>query len=117
LVALDARLDQLAALQPNWDGQGAAPIDAALIRAVREWGPGMPGWAFAPPPAVVPLSSGTVQLEWRRDGRLLELEFEATDRIHFLRWDPPHGIEDENTIPVGARDRAERLLAWVCNGG
>ena len=73
LVALDARLDQVAGLSSNWDGQGASSIDPALIRAVRTWGPTMPGWAFAPPPAVVPLSSGTVQLEWRIGGRLLEL--------------------------------------------
>jgi hypothetical protein len=117
LVALDARLDQVAALKPNWDGQGAAPIDMALLRAVRSWGPTMPGWAFAPSPAVVPLSTGTVQLEWRRESRLLELEFETPDRIHFLRYDPPRGIEDEDTMPVADRDRAERLLAWVSNGG
>lgn len=117
LVALDARLDQIAALGSNWDGQGAASVDPAMIRAVRSWGPTMPGWAFASPPAVVPLSTGAVQLEWRCDGRLLELEFEAPDRIHYLRWDPPGGIEDEDTIPVADRASAERLLAWVSNVG
>ncbi len=117
LVALDARLDQVAALASNWDGHGAAPVDPELIRAVRSWGPTMPGWAFAPPPAVVPLSSGAVQLEWRSGDRLLELEFETPDRIHFLRWDPPHSVDDEDTTPIADRDRVERLIAWVSNGG
>jgi hypothetical protein len=116
LVALDARLDQLAALSANWDGYNAPPIDPALIRAVREWGPTMPGWSFAPPPAVVPLSSGAMQLEWRSGDKLLELEFESPDRIHFLRWNPGHGIEDEDTFPVADRSRAESLIAWVMSG-
>src|SRR5690349_16223318 len=93
LVALDARLDQVAALEMNWDGHGAPPVDRALLTAVRAWGQDMPGWAFAPPPAVVPLSSGAVQLEWRCADRLLELEFETPDQLHFLRWQPARGIE------------------------
>lgn len=117
LVALDARLDQVAALGSNWDGHGAGPVNPELIRAVRAWGPTMPGWAFALPPAVVPLSSGALQLEWRNGNRLLELEFESPDRIHFLRWDPSRGIEDEDTLPAGNRDRVERLIAWVIHGG
>jgi hypothetical protein len=116
LVTLDARLDQLAALPENWDGHGAARVDPDVIRAVREWGPGVPGWAFAPAPAVVPLSSGAVQLEWRSGTRLLELEFESPGRVHFLRWDPANGVEDEDTFPVADRARAEALIAWAVAG-
>lgn len=116
LVALDARLDQVAALHPNWDGYNAAPVDPALVQAIREWGAAMPGWAFAPPPAVVPLSSGSIQLEWRTGSKLLELEFESPTRIHFLRWDPPGSVEDEDSFPTTDRARAESLVAWATTG-
>ena len=113
LVALDAQLDQVAALRPNWDGHGAPAIDPDRVAAVRAWGQTMPGWAFAPAPSAVPLSSGAVQLEWHDGGRVLELEFETQDTIHFLRWGPANGVEDEDTFPVADRARAERLIAWV----
>ena len=115
-VALDARLDQIAALEPNWDGRGAPAVDRALLRAVRAWSQDMPGWAFAPPPAVVPLSSGGVQLEWRCADRLLELEFETPDRLHFLRWHPASGTVEEDTFPATDRNRAEQLIGWVSHG-
>ncbi len=117
LVALDARLDQIAALEPNWDGRGAPPVDRALLRAVRAWSQDLPGWAFATPPAVVPLSSGGLQLEWRFADRLLELEFETSDQLHFLRWHPARGIDEEDTFPATDRSRAEQLVAWVTHGG
>ena len=117
LVALDARLDQIAALEPNWDGRGAPPVDRALLRAVRAWSQDMPGWAFATPPAVVPLSSGGLQLEWRFADRLLELEFETSDQLHFLRWHPAREIDEEDTFPATDRSRAEQLVAWVTHGG
>lgn len=116
LVALDARLDQIAALEPNWDGHGAPAVEGALLRAVRAWGQSMPGWAFAPPPAVVPLSSGGVQLEWRAADRLLELEFETPELLHFLRWQPARGIEEEDTFPATDRTRAEQLVGWAAHG-
>ena len=116
LVTLDARLDQIAALEPNWDGRGAPAVDRGLIRAVRAWDQDMPGWAFAPPPAVVPLASGGLQLEWRRADRLLELEFETPDQLHFLRWHPARAVEEEDTFPATDRNRAEGLIAWVTHG-
>lgn len=116
LVALDARLDQVAALEPNWDGRGAPAVSPAALDAVRAWGRDMPGWAFAPAPAVVPLASGAVQLEWRCADRLLELEFETPALLHFLRWHPASGTEDEDTFPASDRARAEELVAWVLNG-
>lgn len=116
IASLDARLDQLAALPAGWDGHGAPPVDPAILAAVREWGQAMPGWAFAPAPAVVPLSSGAVQLEWHVGPRVLELEFETPDTIHFLRWDPAGGVQDEDTIPAGDRSGAEGLIRWVRTG-
>lgn len=116
IAALDARLDQVAALGPDWDGHGAPPINPAVPRAVRDWGQAMPGWAFAPAPAVVPLSSGGLQLEWHVGPRILELEFESPETIHYLRWDPGHGVQDEDAYPAGDRSRSEELIGWVRGG-
>jgi hypothetical protein len=116
LNALAARLDQIAALRPNWDGYGAPPIDPSVLRAVRGWGRRMPGWALTPAPAVVPLSSGAVQLEWHYGSRILELEFETPDHIHYLRWEPGAGVEDEDTFPAQDRMKAEELIGWASGG-
>lgn len=116
LVALDAGLDQVSALAPNWDGHGASAIEPESVRAVRAWGQAMPGWAFAPAPAVVPLSSGVVQLEWHVGSRILELEFESPEVVHFLRWDPVHGVQDEDAFPARDRTRSAELIAWVRGG-
>lgn len=113
IASLDARLDQLAALPADWDGHGAPPVDPAILTAVRDWGQAMPGWALAPAPAVVPLSSGTVQLEWHVGPRVLELEFETANVIHYLRWDPAGGVQDEETISAGDCARSEGLIRWV----
>lgn len=113
VAALDARLDQLAALPPDWDGHAAPAVDPDTLAAVRAWAVGMPGWALAPAPAAVPLSSGAVQLEWHAGGRVLELEWEPPDMIHFLRWDPAAGVEDEGVFPAADRRRAEELIGWA----
>lgn len=116
LVALDAGLDQAAALGPDWDGHGSPPVDPAVVRAVRAWGRAMPGWALAPAPAVVPLSSGGLQLEWHDGPRVLELEFEGPAAIHYLKWDPASGVEDEGTFPAADRARSEESIGWVRGG-
>lgn len=116
IAALDARLDQVAVLGPDWDGHGTPPIDPAVLRAVRDWGQSMPGWVFAPAPAVVPLSSGGLQLEWHVGPRILELEFGSPEAIHYLRWDPENGVQDEDTYPTGDRTRSEELIGWVRDG-
>src|SRR4051794_29266174 len=93
-----AQLDEVAYLSPSWDGADAPPPRADILAAVRQWVGQLPDRAAFGPrvPAVVPLASGCVQLEWHGEGRrVLELEFEEPDRIHYLRWDPDRGIEEE----------------------
>jgi hypothetical protein len=116
IAALDAGLNRAAALGPNWDGHRAPAIDPDVLRAVRAWGQAMPGWAFAPAPAVVPLSSGGVHLEWHVGPRVLELEFESPETVHYLRWDPARGVQNEDTDPARDRARSEELFGWVHGG-
>lgn len=116
LTMLDAKLDDVANLRPGWDGHGSPPVDPAVIRAVRAWGRTMPGWLLAPAPSVVPLSSGGLQLEWHDGPRVLELEFEGPATIHYLKWEPDAGVEDEDTFPASDRGRSEELIGWVRGG-
>jgi hypothetical protein len=113
VAALDARLDQLAGLPPGWDGGPAPAVDPATLAAVRAWAVAMPGRALVPAPAVVPLSSGAVQLEWHAGPRVLELEWERPDLIHYLKWDPAAGTSDEGTFPAADHRRADDLIGWA----
>jgi len=47
---------------------------------------------------------------------VLELEFESISTIHFLRWDPENGVEDEDTFPVLDIERAVELNEWFMSG-
>ena len=63
-------------LPQNWDDYGASQIheqivQQALLLLVEVMD------NDAPPPSVVPLSDGGVQVEWHRHGRNLEIEFPA----------------------------------------
>ena len=52
------------------------------------------------PPHVVPMSNGTLQLEWHDGPKSLELEFESPSSIRYLQWHPEQGVEDEDAFPV-----------------
>ncbi|MBX9626906.1 MAG: hypothetical protein K2X82_24105, partial [Gemmataceae bacterium] len=112
-AALDAALDRLAALPPGWDGHAAPAVDPNTLAAVRAWALTMPGRALAAAPAAVPLSSGAVQLEWHAGGRVLELEWERPDLIHYLKWDPAAGVEEEGAFPAADHRRADDLIGWA----
>lgn len=94
------RLREVIHLPANWDSYGAAEpsVDHAVdalqfLRRVM-----LPA---APPPAIVPLNDGGIQLEWHEGG----LDFEATfssgaDRGFFLH-DRASGDETEGAIEEG----------------
>jgi hypothetical protein len=104
-------LEELKALPPNWSGYGASPIDHALIHSAREFISALPCDLIATP-KVVPMTRGRLQFEWHRGNRSLELEFESSDRIHYLKWDSGAGIEEEDTISVNDRSEIHALLRW-----
>ncbi len=74
------KLGEILRLPPNWDSYGARPIDLACAWAV---------WPLlsaimrddSPPPAVIPMSRGHIQLEWHAAG--IDLEIEVIDARHF----------------------------------
>jgi hypothetical protein len=117
------QLDEVARLRPGWDGAGAPPLRADILAPVRQWVNRLPDRAAVGPggpairPAVVPLASGRLQLEWHGTGRrILELEFEEPDRVHYLKWDPDRGIEEEDAYPASDLDRSLALIDWINDG-
>jgi hypothetical protein len=104
-------LEGLQTLPPNWSGYGAGPIDPDRIRAAKAFMSALPCDLIATP-KVVPMTRRRLQFEWHRGNRSLELEFESSDRIHYLRWDSDAGIEEEDVIPVDDGARIDALLRW-----
>jgi hypothetical protein len=106
------RLNDLEQLGQNWDGYGAPAIRGVLIATAREIASRL-AEHDVPRPHVVPLSSGALQFEWRdQRNRVLELEIEGPETIHYLRWDPDAGIEDENYIHTADENGLRSLTDW-----
>jgi predicted DNA-binding antitoxin AbrB/MazE fold protein len=108
---VDADLDRLASLAPDWDGYGAPPIDLAILDAARRFISRVP-WQHAGRPLVVPLSSGALQFEWHQGEKILELEVEDPATIHFLKWHPASGVKDEDVFPIDDLAKASNLIRW-----
>lgn len=58
------------------------------------------------------MTRGRVQLEWHRGRRSLELEFETPTTVHFLKWDPDAGVEEEDVLPATQTKELHDLLSW-----
>lgn len=109
--AVGARLDQLAALEPNWDGYGAPALNRGIIAAARQF-VGRLASCITVQPLVVPISSGALQLEWHRGQKILELEIEDATSIHYLKWDPATGLEEEDIFPISDSAKGASLIGW-----
>jgi hypothetical protein len=107
-------LEALKGLPPNWNGYGAIPIDRAVIGAAEDFIRSLPG-DIATTPKVVPMTRGRLQFEWHRGNRSLELEFESSDRLHYLKWDSDAGVEEEEIISADDTGAVLALLRWFAS--
>jgi predicted DNA-binding antitoxin AbrB/MazE fold protein len=108
---LCSEIDRLAALGPNWDGYGAGALDRAILDAARRFVAGL-ATDLAAQPLVVPMSNGALQFEWHKGQRILELEIEDPETIHYLKWDPAEGIQEEDVFALKDVEKANRLIHW-----
>jgi hypothetical protein len=113
--AIAVELDRLSELDENWDAQGAHPIDRETIDAARNFVQLLPDNLISPP-AVVPMAKGNLQFEWHKGPRSLELEFESPTTLHYLKWHPEEGVEDEGVFPLTEIGRAVGLIRWFARG-
>ncbi|HUG69679.1 MAG TPA: hypothetical protein VMM76_18150 [Pirellulaceae bacterium] len=101
----------LVTLSDNWDGEGAKRIDSAAInRALAAIEQLLPH--DAPAPSIVPVPNSGLQIEWHRNGKDLEVEFNPNGSVEFYYYD--EGTEEESEGPVGAgfsnvRDLLQRV--------
>ena len=104
-------LERLTTLAPNWSGYSAGPIDRDVIQSAKEFIWGLPNDIIGMP-TVIPMTRGRLQFEWHRGNRSLELEFADVNQIHYLKWDPNAGVEEEDVIPVNDMAKVHSLLRW-----
>lgn len=114
------RLAHLSTLEADWDSYGAAPISATAIERAREVLTDM-GARFGPsaglharPFAVVPVPDGGVQLEWRGQGRALELEIGPDGQLaYLLDGGEAHGGHSEERSAAGWEDALDAVARVV----
>lgn len=114
-AALDYWLDELAALEPNWNGYGAERIHPENIEVARELVGLFPADGTGTP-RVVPMTHGRLQFEWDVRQRSLEIEITSPGLIRFLKWDPSAGIEEEGEVVPSDHDAIRSLIGWIANG-
>jgi hypothetical protein len=107
-------LEALKSLPADWSGSGAVPIDRQVIRAAELFILSLPSNVTATP-RVMPMMGGRLQFEWHRGNRSLELEFESSDRVHYLKWDSDAGVEEEDVISVEDMGTVHALLQWFAS--
>lgn len=69
-----ARISSLTALARGWDSYDGTPVEAGLAMQAVEFLLNV-ALFHVPPPAIVPLSDGGLQLEWHEGGVDLEISF------------------------------------------
>jgi hypothetical protein len=112
---VQSALDSLRALGSNWDGYGALRIDPEVIDAAKMLVATLPD-RRASGARVVPMSNGTLQLEWHQGSKSLELEFESPSSIRYLQWHPEQQIEEEDSFPIANGEKPLRLIRWFTAG-
>lgn len=75
-----AKMNQLLQLPPNWDSYGGQPVSLQSLGAALRLLFGL-SKSTLPPPEVVPMSAGGVQLEWHQSGVDLEISVGSAGEI------------------------------------
>jgi hypothetical protein len=102
-------LEEIQLLPRNWDSYGSSPTDPATVReAVRLLSTVMA--PSTPPPFVVPLPDGGVQLEWHAGPIDLEIEVSPNGRREILYSDSRRRHEEAFELTRGRLSDIERVL-------
>jgi hypothetical protein len=105
-----ARFAEIAELHDDWDRRGSAEVRVDVLSfALRSVLPEIlpPN---SPPPAVVPLGHGGVQLVWNSDSVEIEVEVIAPNEVVAYYFDKASGDEREESLTNDFSNLAE--LMW-----
>ncbi|HCF98935.1 MAG TPA: hypothetical protein DEV93_00145 [Chloroflexi bacterium] len=109
LIPVLERIDELLSLPPGWDTHGSRSINARHARRAVDFLMQVMG-TDTPPPTIIPVSNGGVQLEWHLEGIDAETLFddENDDDLYCLfvesgeEWEGP-GIEGFHQLHLAER--------------
>ena len=114
-TTVNRELDRIAALEKDWDSQGAHAIDSRIIASARDVVSSLPLSSGAIP-AVVPMRKGNLQFEWHDGPRTLEIEIESPSTIRYLKVNPEANTEEEGSCPIRDMDTITELIQWFTKG-
>jgi hypothetical protein len=111
LSEVKEKMAELLRLPPNWDSYGARPIRPDCV----EYGLNTVLARCAPPatpsPAVVPLNTGGILLEWHCRQIDLEVRIEEPGRVHLYFAD----AKDNHELALDLQDDLLPVLAALTN--
>ncbi|QDS91890.1 hypothetical protein FF011L_06260 [Roseimaritima multifibrata] len=108
---LARRLDEIQAMDENWDGQGASAVNSDCISYAKMFCRRSVSY---PVPKANPTSDGGVQLEWHVDDRSLEIEFDiANGQPVYICWDRNGAEPVEGEITIEDDQKVNSLISWV----
>src|SRR6266568_9698908 len=107
-----AEVARIAALPTNWDSYGSPPLNEIMRQNGVQLLVSIEYEDF-PPPSIVPISGGGLQIEWQYKRRELELEIVAgSHQVLFLKVHEDDSAE-EGTLSIIDRGTLQALLAWL----
>jgi|SRR6266404_1159264 len=105
-----AKLDFIAGLRHNWDGEQGKPIEPRILAIASELL--LPLSRFQPPvPRIAPVLGGGIQFEWEVAGRSLEIEILPDGSVEYLTAEGDR-IE-EGSLPDLPINEVRTLAGWV----
>ena len=105
-----AKLNLLADLRHNWDGEGGEPIQGRIITIASELL--LPLSRLQPPiPRIAPVLGGGIQFEWEIGGRELEIEILPNGSVEYLTAEGDR--VQEGRLPDLPTDEVRALAQWL----
>lgn len=110
------RLEEVASLRHNWDGQGSPGTNPAVIEAAADILSRLSDedLGVVPAPFVCGISGGGLQFEWSTSNRHLELELIDPNTVVYLKEDPSlagSGMQS-GEYPLNDLESTRQLLSW-----
>lgn len=104
------RLDDIAELRCNWDGEGGEPISQRILSIAGELL--LPLARIQPPvPRIAPVLGGGIQFEWEVAGRELEIEILPDGSVQYLIAEGE--VTHEGELAAWPTDEVRRLVYWL----
>jgi len=106
-------LFELRNLPPNWDSYGSPPPTSEASSSASQILQITSSMENIPPPHVIPISGGGIQINWRKRNRELDIEILQNGNIEFLKSVDDNSME-EGELVANSREFYE-TFGWLNN--